>query len=180
MMWYYLRGGAQLGPVSWEDLVGAARTGNVAPGDMVWTEGMAQWQPAASIPGLIPQIPQSAPPPAYGAPPAPQGYGAPAMQPGYAPARPQVRQPAMGDDPTMRMLLPVGRSVWAIAAGYLGLLSLLGIFAPPALICGILAIRDIRQHPEKHGLGRAWFGIVMGILGSIALVLGIIGVVTAQ
>jgi hypothetical protein len=163
MLWYYLRDGAQLGPVSWEDLVNAARTGNLVPGDLVWTEGMAQWQPAASIPGLIPQ--QPVPPPAYGAPP---------MPPGYAPARPPVRSPSMGDDPTMRMLLPVGRSGWAIAAGYLGLFSLLGIFGPPALICGLLAIRDIRQHPEKHGLGRAWFGIVMGGLGTIALAIGIV------
>lgn len=153
-----------MGPVSWEDLVNAARTGNLVPGDLVWTEGMAQWQPAASIPGLIPQ--QPVPPPTYGAPPMPQGY---------APARPPVRPPpSMGDDPAMRMLLPVGRSGWAIAAGYLGLFSVLGIFGPPALICGLLAIRDIRQHPEKHGLGRAWFGIVMGILGTIALVAGIV------
>jgi hypothetical protein len=165
MLWYYLRGGAQLGPVSWEDLVNSARTGNLVPGDMVWTEGMAQWQTAASIPGLIPQQPV---PPVYGAPP---------MQPGYA--RPAVR-PSIGDDPAMRMLLPVGRSGWAIAAGYLGLLSLLGIFGPPALICGILAIRDIRQHPEKHGLGRAWFGIVMGSLGSIALAAGIVTAVMSK
>jgi hypothetical protein len=163
MLWYYLRGGAQLGPVSWEDLVKAARTGNLAPGDLVWTEGMAQWQPAASIPGLIAQ--QPVPPPMYGTPPVP---------PGYAPARAPVRPPSMSDDPAMRMLLPVGRSGWAIAAGYLGLLSLLGIFGPPALICGILALRDIRQHPEKHGLGRAWFGIVLGSLGSLALAIGII------
>jgi uncharacterized protein DUF4339/uncharacterized protein DUF4190 len=180
MMWHYARGGSQLGPVSWEDLVNAARTGNLGPGDLVWTEGMAQWQTAASIPGLIPQTAPppppayGAPPPAYGAPPVSQGYGAPPVQPGYAPAYPAVRQPSVGDDPAMRMLLPVGRSGWAIAAGYLGLFSVLGIFAPPAVICGLLAIRDIRQHPEKHGLGRAWFGIVMGILGSTALVVLII------
>lgn len=179
MMWYYARGGGQLGPMSWEDLVKAARAGNLGPGDLVWTEGMAQWQTAVSIPGLIQQ---TAPPPApaYATPPVAQGYGPPPAQPGYAPVRPPVRQPTIGDDAGMRMLLPVGRSPWAIAAGYLGLLSLLGIFGPPALICGILAIRDIRQHPEKHGLGRAWFGIVMGSLGSIAFVVGIIGVLTSK
>lgn len=176
MMWYYARGGGQSGPVSWEDLVNAARAGNLAASDLVWTEGMAQWQAASSIPGLI-----APPPPTYGPPPVvPQSYGPPPVQPGYAPARPAVRQPSMGDDAAMRMLLPVGRSGWAIAAGYLGLFSVLGIFGPPALICGILAIRDIRQHPERHGLGRAWFGIVMGILGSIALVAVIIGALTSK
>jgi hypothetical protein len=150
MMWYYRRGEAQMGPVSWEELVGAARAGGLGTGDLVWTDGMAQWQPAASIPGLLPEQPPGAMPP---------------MRPAYAgPARPSA-----GDDPMMRMLLPVGRSGWAIAAGYLGLLSFLGIFAPVALVVGIVAVRDIKQHPEKHGLGRAWFGIVMGILGSIAL-----------
>ena len=32
----------------------------------------------------------------------------------------------------------------------------------------------VQQHPEKHGLGRAWFGIVMGVLGSLALAFGIV------
>jgi len=155
MMWYYRRGEAQMGPVSWEELVGAARAGGLGTGDLVWTDGMAQWQPAASIPGLLPeQMPGAMPPtrPAYSGP----AYAGPA-------------RPAAGDDPMMRMLLPVGRSGWAIAAGYLGLLSFLGIFAPVALIIGIVAVRDIKKHPEKHGMGRAWFGIVMGALGTIAI-----------
>ena len=73
------------------------------------------------------------------------------------------------DDAAMRAILPVGRSGWAIAAGYLALFSVLLLPAPFALACGLLAIRDMRRHPEKHGLGRAIFGIVMGSLGLIAL-----------
>jgi Domain of unknown function (DUF4190)/zinc-ribbon domain len=69
------------------------------------------------------------------------------------------------DDPAMRMLLPVGCSVWAIAAGYAGLLALTVVLAPVAIILGICAIVDLRRHPEKHGLGRAIFGLVMGVLG---------------
>jgi hypothetical protein len=42
--------------------------------------------------------------------------------------------------------------------------------APLALITGIVAVRDIRKDSKKHGMGRAVFGIVMGGLGSIALV----------
>ena len=74
-----------------------------------------------------------------------------------------------GDDATMRALLPVGRSGWAIAAGYLGLLSPLLIFAPFALLTGIVAVWDMRRHPEKHGMGRAILGIVMGGLVSAVL-----------
>ena len=74
------------------------------------------------------------------------------------------------DDAAMRMILPVGRSGWAIAAGYFALLSVLLVPAPLALAFGIMGIRDIRRHPEKHGMGRAVFGIVMGSLGVALLV----------
>jgi hypothetical protein len=83
--------------------------------------------------------------------------------------------PNLGDNAAIRMLLPVGRSLWAIAAGYLGLLSLVILPAPLALLFGIVAILDIRKHPERHGMGRAIFGIVMGSLGTLALVFAIIG-----
>lgn len=160
MTWYYLQNQIQMGPLSWENLVLAARSGGLSPGDLVWTDGMAQWQPASSIPGLISQ-------------PAGQPAGYPPPQrpaPGMAGPRPGA---PLAADPVMRAILPVGRSGWAIAAGYLGLLSLLGIFGPPALICGLVALNDIRKHPEKHGKGRAWFGIVMGALGTIVIVVAI-------
>lgn len=76
----------------------------------------------------------------------------------------------LGEDPMMRMILPVGRSGWAIAAGYLGLLSFLVVFAPLALLAGILALREMRRDPSKHGMGRAIFGLVMGTIGTVALV----------
>lgn len=76
----------------------------------------------------------------------------------------------------MRLLLPVGRSGWAIAAGYLGLRSPLLIFAPFALVCGIVAIIDMRRNPHRHGMGRAIFGIVMGALFSILLLVMVISI----
>jgi len=61
--------------------------------------------------------------------------------------------------------------MWAIAAGYLGLFAVTLVFAPPALLCGIVAIFDIRKSKlgpnPKHGMGRAVFGIVMGSLGTL-------------
>lgn len=79
-------------------------------------------------------------------------------------------QKDLGDDAGIRFLLPVGRSGWAIAAGYLGLFSVLCIPSPLALICGILAIVEMRRNPKKHGMGRAIFGIVMGGIWTAALV----------
>jgi hypothetical protein len=76
----------------------------------------------------------------------------------------------LGDSAAMRMLLPVGRSGWAIAAGYLGLFGLVIIPAPLALIVSIVAIRDIRKSKgtssPKHGMGRAIFGLIVGVLGT--------------
>ena len=82
---------------------------------------------------------------------------------GYAPPRP------IDQDPIVRMLIPIGRSGWAIAAGYAGLFSSLCFPGPLALILAVVAIRDIKRHPEKHGMGRAIFGLVMGILGTLGL-----------
>src|SRR5262245_47228522 len=72
--------------------------------------------------------------------------------------------------PGMRMLMPVGRSALAIAAGYAGLFAFLILPGPIALVLGVLAIRDLRANPEKHGMGRAVFGTIVGALGSAILV----------
>ena len=58
-------------------------------------------------------------------------------------------------DAAMRILLPVNRSGYSIIAGYLGLISILLIPAPFALLFGFLGIRDIKNNDEKHGMGRA-------------------------
>lgn len=75
----------------------------------------------------------------------------------------------LGDDPAMRLLLPVGRSWVAIAAGYAGLFAIVCFPAPIALGLGIWALQDLKKHPDKHGKGRAIFGIVMGALGTLGL-----------
>lgn len=71
----------------------------------------------------------------------------------------------------MRWVLPVGQSVWAIAAGYLGLFSILCLPGPIAILCSLMAIRDLRRNPRLSGWGRAIFGMVMGTLGTLMMVL---------
>ena len=79
----------------------------------------------------------------------------------------------------MRMLLPVGRSGWAIAAGYLGLFGLLIFPAPIALIVSLIAIRDIQKGKKagetKRGMGRAIFGLIVGVLGTALIVIAVTG-----
>ncbi len=147
MQYYYRQGEQQIGPMSLNEIISAARSGVFGPDDLVWAEGWNNWRAAHTVSGLFPNMP-----------------------------RVQRTAPtsSIGDDPNMRMLLPVGRSLWAIAAGYLGLFSILFVFAPFALITGILAVLDIKKNPEKHGLGRAIFGIVMGALFSIILIFALL------
>ena len=82
-------------------------------------------------------------------------------------------QQSIGDNAGVRMLLPVGRSGWAIAAGYLGLFGLIVIPAPLALIVSLIAIFDIRRSKntakQKHGMGRAIFGLIVGVVGTLIL-----------
>jgi hypothetical protein len=89
--------------------------------------------------------------------------------PGQAPPRAKTRPDAL-----TRMVLPVGRSAYAIVAGYLGLFSVLLVFAPFAILFGLLAVRDLKLHKDKLGMGRAVFGIVMGAVFTIVLIVMII------
>jgi hypothetical protein len=93
------------------------------------------------------------------------------LQPGTMPFAPPK---SLGEDAGIRLLLPVGRSFWAIAAGYFGLFAVLVFPAPIALILGIVAIYDIKRHPDRHGMGRAVFGLVMGILFTAMLAIIIV------
>lgn len=62
----------------------------------------------------------------------------------------------------LRFVLPVGTPFWAIAAGYLGLFSILIAPAPFAVVAGILGLRKIKKSPGSHGIGRCWTGILLG------------------
>src|SRR4051812_33648217 len=61
--WFYISNGQRTGPVDVAQLQQMTATGQVRAGDLVWTEGMADWQPASAVPGLI-----------AAAPPQQQGY----------------------------------------------------------------------------------------------------------
>lgn len=66
MSWHYSVDGTQSDPVPWETLVSLVRGGQVKASDLIWTEGMADWAPASSIPGLFqPPPPPVLAPPAY-------------------------------------------------------------------------------------------------------------------
>lgn len=61
--WYYSQEGQQNGPVSAAELKDLAKTGQIVPTDMVWSEGMRSWAPASSVKGLFIQSDPSDVPP---------------------------------------------------------------------------------------------------------------------
>lgn len=78
--WYLHKDGMQQGPFSWDALRQKATSGEIAPMDQVWSEGMSGWTPAEEVEGLLHLEP---------APPAPP-------QPASAPPPPRPAQPAAG------------------------------------------------------------------------------------
>lgn len=79
------------------------------------------------------------------------------------PRRRRRREEDEGDG-GLQFVVPVNTSGLAIAAGYMGLISVLCFPAPVAFILGILALRHLKKNPNMHGHARAIFAIVMGLL----------------
>jgi hypothetical protein len=158
--WYLMQRGQQSGPVSADTIREMVASSRVLPTDLGWRQGMPQWFPLHLLPDLI-QASSDGPQP----PPLPPQALSYVLPPRYGPPQDP------GENPTMRMLMPVGRSGWAIAAGYLGLFSVLLFPAPVAIGAAIYAISDIKKNPKHHGMGRAIFGLIMGILGTIVLII---------
>ena len=83
-MYYLGKNGQQTGPYTMEQLQAMASNGQLAPTDLVWTQGMGDWKPASSVlPALFPQ--GAGTPPAAGTPP-PMSASVPQV-PGIAAAR---------------------------------------------------------------------------------------------
>jgi GYF domain 2 len=70
--WFFASNGQQQGPIAETQFRDLIARGSVTPDTLVWTEGMAGWQRAGEIPGLMtgarpPAMPQSGPPPVMAA-----------------------------------------------------------------------------------------------------------------
>lgn len=84
MQWFYSKNGTQLGPISGDELRAKLGSGEVSPADLVWREGMSDWQPSAKVPELasvaaLPSATSPIPPSLGNVPPSP--YSPPQSQP---------------------------------------------------------------------------------------------------
>lgn len=159
MDWYYAKHGKQQGPVDLASLQGMVASGEVAATDLVWRNGLPEWAPAGEVPDLA-ATPTVAPGAAYGVPV--QG-GAPVYQGGY--------------------VVPVAPTCGlAIASLVCGILSLIfcymnAVVGIPAVICGHLALKQIRNAPlPMGGRGMAIAGLVTGYIGIVFQVFTIVGI----
>ncbi len=50
MIWYYLKGGRQHGPVAEQSIANWLKSGFLSPDDLLWRSGMNDWAPASEIP----------------------------------------------------------------------------------------------------------------------------------
>lgn len=69
--WHYAKGGEKHGPISAAQLKELAKTGQLAPDDLVWREDMKEWKKAGTVKGLFPEQARTAaksppPPPVAG------------------------------------------------------------------------------------------------------------------
>lgn len=174
-LWHYATQGQQRGPVSRAELDRLIAQGALQPDDLVWSPSLPDWQAVSTVPGVWTATartsasqPQVRPPPLINPPaPAPLGYaGAPVGD--YPPTQP---------DAGTQWLIPVGRSGWAIAAGYLGLFRVIPIFAPIALAISLVALSDLKKKPHLSGKGRAVFGLVMGSIFTLLLMFALLAAV---
>jgi hypothetical protein len=123
--WYYAKNGQQLGPVSTAVLTQMATSGQVAPTDLVWREGMPNWAPARTVRGIYAEAPAPVAP-APVAPAAAEVYGLspePAAPAAYASPGPE-RQLAYAepeqdywDRPRPRRRPPSGANVAVLVIG---------------------------------------------------------------
>jgi hypothetical protein len=114
--WYYSVGGQRSGPVTGADLKQLAQAGRLGPDDLVWKDGMAEWQPASKLKGLFPP-----PAPRPGPPELPVSDGPP----------PITTRRAAPSGPLGNLSDPLRSAVWVKAVSGAGLLLVfVGLVCP--------------------------------------------------
>lgn len=161
--WYYMSGGMQRGPVDFGSLQLLSSTGQLEPGEMVWTEGMSAWAPAGMVPGLI-----TANSAAVGAaqPVVPQSRSPSQPQQQVVVVQTQPRQ-AHVQYPSTRGQLAPHRGGTILAFGIIGLL----LVGPLGLAAWIMGAGDLNQMNsstmDDSGRGMTQAGMVTGIIATI-------------
>ena len=161
MQWYYSNSGSQLGPVGQAELLAKISSGEIAPTDMCWREGMKDWQPVGKVNEL-----------AMTARPTPQP--APEVSAAQSPYVSPESAVAAGNYP-VSAAVPSGLAIVSLVCGILGLVTCVFPLAIPAVICGHVALgRMNSQAVPTGGRGMAIAGLILGYLTILLTVAGIV------
>lgn len=167
MQWYYSKNGTQLGPIGTEDLQSKLASGEVAAGDLVWKDGMADWLPAGQIPELRPVLQATSPAaPASVRPSASSPYSPPVA------ASAPVSSAAYGGQPIPNYLWQ-SIVVTILCCWPLGIPAI--VFA--AKVDGLKARGDIAGAMEASKKAKMWTGIAFGLGLAVILIYVIFAVV---
>ena len=162
MQWYYSKSGSQLGPIEQEELRAKIANGEVQPSDLVWREGLADWQPSSRVAEL--QLSGIVPPP-VGASPA-----GPAVPTPYAPPLSQA------PSPYPQAIAPIPTYLWQSIVVTLLCCLPFGVVA----IVYAAKVDSLRNAGDIHGAmaasrsAKTWclvgggIGLVIGVLWLIA------------
>jgi len=172
MQWYYSKNSTQLGPVAQSELISKLASGEVAPSDLVWKDGMGDWIPAAQVSELRPTA----------AAPATPGY----QEVPVAPYTPPSANPApAGQAYPVVVTVDPGKATSAMVLGIISLTTGLLCGCITGVPCGIIAIVFGNQFKKAaafnpllaQDLGKAKAGIIMGWIGIVlSLIITIVGV----
>jgi len=139
--WYCYVGGRQYGPVPDDVLREWAAAGRVGPRDAVWTEGMSDWAPASTVPGLF-----------VGPLPSQAAY--------YAPAPSRYARPHRGG---AVLALGILGLVFCILCGIVSVVC--GIVAWAMGSADLREMRAGRMDPSGESMTRA--GMICGIIATV-------------
>lgn len=162
MQWYYSKNSTQLGPVSDDELRAKLTSGEVTGKDLVWRDGMPDWQAAAAVEELRGALVRD--------PLAPPMLPAGGVSSPYAP--PVAAPQAVGGMP---VAVPTsGLAVASLVCGIMSLVTCMFLPGIPAVICGHMALKHLsRTGVRMAGRGMAVAGLVMGYF-SIAVLAGFV------
>lgn len=166
--WFYGKEGQQYGPVNEATLRARAATGEVGPNDLVWCEGMENWQPFREVigpPGSPPPLPSTSSRRSEGAS---EDLQSPGSTSPYEPPASSAEGGAFRSAPG----LPDTNGP-AIASLVCGVLSLAffclcgGIFfGIPAILCGHIALSQLNATlNQRSGKELAIAGLICGYCG---------------
>lgn len=175
--WHFVRNGEQHGPVTEDALRAMLASGQVGPTDLVWKDGMEQWQEARSVSGLVPASLPGVPDPLRGSAPPVMSVPAASVQP-VAPGP----SAASGQPPTS------GKAVGSLVCSILGFFVCAFFGHLIGIILGYSARKEIRnsggalggEGMAKAGIILGWIGVVFTLILMAVWIAAVLGLIASE